>query len=82
MSSSFTLPSESIKRRTRLAKGPFEMGLRLGSTFENELAVLTGYNLKEETFKHGTMLIISLTVNVQITIPRATGSRLSDHPTC
>ena len=55
MSSSFTLPSESIKRRTRLAKGPFEIGLRLGSTFENELAVLTGSNLEEETFKYGHM---------------------------
>ena len=71
MSSSFTLPSESIKRRTRLAKGPFEMGLRLGSTFENELAVLTGSNLKEEAFKYGIMLIISPMVNVQISIPRA-----------
>ena len=58
------------------------MGLQLGSTFENELAVLTGSNLEEETLKYGTMLIISPMVNVQIPIPRATGSRLSDHPTC
>ena len=47
------------------------MGLRLGSTFENELAVLTGSNLKEEIFKYGTMLIISPMVNVHIPIPRA-----------